>query len=74
MNQLSEKFATARRASGMTLEQVTKAASLKAVSTYVSHEEAPLKFRLVELKGMYDSMNSDARRILKEAIDEIFLP
>ena len=70
----SERFAAARRASGMTYEQSTRAAGLKSTSTYASHEDAPLQFRLGEIGGMYESMNDDAKRILREAVEEIFLP
>ena len=65
----SERFAAARRASGMTYEQITKAAGLKSTSTYASHEDAPSQFRLSEISGMYQSMNDDAKRILREAVE-----
>ena len=74
MNLDSGRFAAARRASGMTYEQITKAAGLKSTSTYASHEDAPLQFRLGEIEGMYKNMNDDAKRILREAVEDIFLP
>ena len=70
----SERFAAARRASGMTYEQISKAAGLKSTSTYASHEDTPYQFRLGEIDGMYRQMNNDAKRILREAVEEIFLP
>ena len=70
----AERFSAARRASGMTIEQITKAAGLKSASTFMTHEDAPLQFRLSEINGMYQCMNDDARRILREAVGDIFLP
>ncbi len=70
----SEKFIAARRASGMTLEQVTKAAGLGSVNTYIAHEKAPTQFRLQEIAGMYSGMNNIAKGILKDAVGDIFLP
>lgn len=70
----SNRFAAARRASGMTYEQITKAAGLKSTSTYAAREDGPSQFRLGELIGMYSCMNSDAKRILREAVEDIFLP
>lgn len=70
----SEKFAAARRASGLTFAQITEAAGLKSTSTYAAHEDAPTQFRLEEIVGMYANMNDIARGILKEAVCDIFLP
>ncbi|MBQ6491092.1 MAG: hypothetical protein IJI88_02335 [Atopobiaceae bacterium] len=70
----SEKFAAARRASGMTYAQIAEAAGLKSTSTYAAHEEAPTQFRLEEIVGMYGSMNEIAQGILKDAVCDIFLP
>lgn len=70
----SEKFSAARRASGLTIAQITEASGLKSTSTYVAHEDAPGQFRLDELAGIYASMSDIARPLLKEAICDIFLP
>lgn len=69
-----EKFSAARRASGKTLAQITEDAGLGSTNTYVGREEAPLQFRLGELKGMYDGMNEIGRSILRDAVSDIFLP
>ena len=69
-----EKFAAARRASGLTIEKITQAAGVKSINTYLAHEDRPGQFRLEELAGMYKSMSDIARPILREAICDIFLP
>ena len=70
----SEKFAAARRASGMTFAQITQAAGLGSTNTYIAHEESPDQFRLSEIAGMYGSMNDISKGILKDAVGDIFLP
>ena len=74
INGLSEnKFTIARRASGFSLEEVTKIAGLKSISTYVTHEKDPSLFRLSEISKIYKAMNPEAQYILKSAVDDIFL-
>lgn len=68
-----EKFAAARRASGLTVAQMTEAAGIRSTSTYMAHENGPGQFRLDELAGMYANMSDIARPILREAICDIFL-
>ena len=66
------KFEEARRASCMSSEQ---AASIieAANSTYAVREDRPGSFRLCELKALYDAMSDTGKRLLKEAVDDIFL-
>ncbi len=70
----SEKFVAARKASSLTFEQASKAAQVKSLNTYMAHEKSPELFRLGELSGVYQAMNDEGRRILREAVEEIFLP
>lgn len=69
----SEKFIAARRASGMTIEQAARAGEM-SMTTYQLRESNPSKFRLEELKGIYDELNDIAKPIFKEAVCGIFLP
>lgn len=69
-----DKFSAARRASGLSIVQITQAAGLKSTSTYMAHENGPGQFRLDEIAGMYASMSDIAKPILREAVCDIFLP
>lgn len=69
-----DKFSAARRASGLTVAQITEAAGIKSTSTYMAHENGPGQFRLDELAGMYARMSDIAKPILREAVCDIFLP
>ena len=68
-----DKFVAARKASGMNLEEATKATGVKSISTYVSHEDNPEMFRLGELKGLHSEMSDIAKPLLENAICDIFL-
>lgn len=70
----SDKFEAARRASGMTLAQITQAAGLGSINTYIAHEESPDQFRLGEIVGIYGNMNDISKGILRDAVGDIFLP
>ena len=74
MENTAEKFAAARRASGMTLAKAAESAGIRSINTYTGREDDPLQFRLGELKGMYDSMDNIGRPLLLEAVTDIFLP
>lgn len=71
---LAEKIVAARKASGLTIEQITEAAGLRSKNTYMGRESNPDQFRICELLGMYNAMNDIAKSILLEAIRDIFLP
>ncbi len=68
-----EKFAAARKASDMTLSTASELANV-TVQTYISRERHPEQFRLCELKGVYDGMTDTGKAILRDGLDEIFLP
>ena len=42
--------------------------------TYIAHERSPELFRLSELVGVYKAMTEDGQRIMRDALDVIFLP
>lgn len=69
-----EKFAAARGASGMTFEQITLSSGSKSITTYINHENEPGEFRLKEIAGIYAAMNEPGKKLLKEAVSDIFLP
>lgn len=73
MGEAYEKFAAARRASGLTIE---KAADMCGVSvpTYIDRERNPLMFRLHEIRSLYGGMTETAKSIMRDAVGDIFLP
>lgn len=70
---LGEKFAIARRASGLTFKQITEASGSNSPTTYINHEKEPGEFRLKEVEGIYKSMNDAGKKLLRDAIMDIFL-
>lgn len=69
----STKFAAARGASGMTFEQITAASGARSTATYISHEKEPGEFRLKEIIGIYSEMNEPGKKLLRDAVCDIFL-
>lgn len=69
----NEKFGAARRASGMSIDRAATLADMSK-QCYISREKHPEQFRLCELAGVYDGMTDTAKPILREAVQEIFLP
>lgn len=67
----TEKFAAARRATGLTVE---RAAAVCDVSrpTYNARERYPLDFRLSELSALYDALDDTGKRLLFEAVTSVF--
>ena len=72
MTESENKFAIARRAAGLSLEQAAAIAQVSR-STMQSREDEPEKFRLEELMRLESAFSDPAKRILREAMDEIFL-
>lgn len=68
-----EKFKAARKASDLTLD---KAAELVDMSKpgYINREAKPSQFRLHELESLYQGLNETGKKILVEAVNDIFLP
>lgn len=62
-------FKVARRASGMTLEEVSKSCGIAHITYVSSREKNPGSFRLSELRGLYSAMPPTAQTLLVEAID-----
>lgn len=67
------KFKAAIRASNLTLKQASELVGV-SVPTISERQEAPMQFRLGELKALYDGMDDVGKRLIKEALDSIFLP
>ena len=67
----NEKFAAARRASGLTVE---RAAAVCGVSrpTFGSRERYPLDYRLSELQALYKALLDTGNRLLVEAVNSVF--
>ncbi len=68
-----EKFIAARKVSDMTLNTASELANV-TVQTYIAREKHPEQFRICELKGVYDGLNDLGRSMLKDGLDDIFLP
>lgn len=66
-----EKFAAARRASGLTLED---AASICGITrqTYSFRERNPGDFRLQEIEKLSMSLDDSGRKLLMEAVESLF--
>lgn len=62
-----DKFAAARRASGMTCEHAGTTCGISRV-TYQQRESSPEDFRLSELRSLYQDMSQTAKPILFDAI------
>lgn len=69
----NEKFIAARRASGMSIENAATSADMSK-PCYISREKHPEQFRLCELVGLYEGMTDTAKPILRDAVQDIFLP
>lgn len=67
----TEKFAAARRASGLTVEH---AAAVCGVSrpTFNARERYPLDYRLSELGALYGALDDTGKRLLREAVNSVF--
>lgn len=68
------KFAAARHAAQLTQEQAAEIMNVKCDQTYRDREKDPNMFRLSDLKLLSDSMNEAGRTILRDAVNDIFLP
>ena len=68
-----DKFAAARKASGITIEKAALTCDMSK-PCYCSREKDPQQFRLVELKKLYAIMSDTAKPILRDAICDLFLP
>lgn len=66
------KIKEARRASGLSVEAASRAADISP-GAYRVREDDPGFFRLRELAGVYASMNDTGKRLMHEALDDIFL-
>lgn len=69
----NDKFVAARKASGMTLEIAAKHTDMSKQG-YINREKHPDQFRLCEIAGLFKAMDSTSKSILRDAVDEIFLP
>lgn len=67
----SAKFADARRASGLTLEAAASACGITR-QTYQLREKRAGDFHLSELVKLKDSMNDSGRKLLQDALYELF--
>lgn len=67
-----EKFAAARKASGMTVEKASTICGI-AKPTFIEREKHPSTWRLGELELLYKEMSDVAKPILLEAVNDIFL-
>lgn len=61
-------FQTARRASGLTVEEAAKAMALSTPCYVTARRSDPGTFRLRELRGLYGAMTDQARYILEDAV------
>lgn len=73
MPETYEKFAAARRASNLTVENAAAICGI-SVPTYIDRERNPLMFRLHEVKSLYGGMTDTAKKIMRDAMGDIFLP
>ena len=71
---LTNNFAAARKASGLTYDQAATACNLSRASYFVRENEHPEQFRLCELAGLHCQLTDTAKPILMKAIEDIFLP
>ncbi|OUO92059.1 hypothetical protein B5F40_01625 [Gordonibacter sp. An230] len=71
MNIDSSKFADARRASGLTLENAASICGI-ARQTYQLREKKAGDFHLSELAALNASMNESGKKLLRDAIYGIF--
>lgn len=69
-----DKFKMARRASGMSINEITAAAGLSSTSTYAAREDYPEQYRLGEIIGIYNNMSDLSKPLLRDAVMDIFLP
>lgn len=67
----SSKFADARRASGLTLESAASACGITR-QTYQLREKRAEDFHLGELVKLKDSMNESGRKLLRDALYDLF--
>lgn len=67
----TEKFAAARRASGLTVERAAQVCDVSR-PTYTSRERYPLDFRLSELSTLYDALDDIGKKLLLEAVESTF--
>lgn len=70
----SEPFVAARRASLMTQEAAAAACGMKARQTYALREESPRDMTLGNLVDIYESMSDSGKRLLRDAVADLFLP
>lgn len=73
MGMSNEKFVAARKASGLSLEDASELANMSK-PCYIGREKNPEQFRLVELQGVYGGLTDTAKPIMRDALNEIFLP
>mgnify|MGYP004516084265 CR=1 FL=1 len=69
---MSNKIAAARRASKMTVEHAADLAGITA-QTLVAREKNPGQWRLCELAGIYEGLDSTGKELFRSGINEIFL-
>lgn len=69
----NEKFIAARRASGMSIDNAAALADMSK-QCYIGREKHPEQFRLCEILEIYKGMTDTAKPILRDAVQEIFLP
>ena len=68
---LGDEFMSARRASGMSLEQAAELSGI-ARQTYSVKENSPEQFRLGELVDVFNALNSSGKKIMRDAIFSLF--
>lgn len=68
-----EKFIAARKASDMTLSTAAELAKVTS-QTYIAREKHPERFRVYELKGVYDGLTETGKSLFRDGMSEIFLP
>lgn len=67
---MDNDFKVARRASGLTTEQAAKGCGVAQITYTSIREKNPGSFRLDELRGLYASMPTTAKELLRNAIDD----
>lgn len=67
------KLEIARGASGLSKQAAADLLQM-SVPTYVSREKDPDELKVKEIKKLASSMNDEARAILKQITEDIFLP
>lgn len=68
-----DKFRAARQASGLSLEKAAETVNLSKQG-YINREKLPEQFRISEISKLYNALSETAKPILREAVDDIFLP